>query len=632
MSFLTPLAFALAILLPIIIAMYLLKLRRTEQVVSSTYLWQRMVRDVEANAPWQRLRRNLLLILQLLFLLALIFTLARPFTWAEGSSGQAAILIFDTSASMAATDLNPNRLEVAKDQARLLISNLLEDTRGTIIAAGDNTQVLVASSQDKRQLYQALENLDPQPGGSDLTSALELASAIAARQSDAEILIYSDGRVDLPERLSIQGQIRYLPIGESGDNQAISLITLEPGSENTLTAFVQVVNYAAEPIQRRLTLLADDRLVDAQDLEIPLHGQVSVISEMIPPETEVLEAALTESDALHLDDRAWAVQQVSGMQNVTLVSQGNRFLETALGLLPDLEVDTLRPDDNENAEPKDDTPDLTIFDSYVPTATLPGGNFFFIGPLASTSYFSVTGSLETPVPQTVSETDPLLEHVDLNGVSILDSARIPLPDWAHPVLIDEKSGDPLLFVGEIEGRRAAVLAFDPRRSDLPLQVAYPILIANLMNWLLPGRMGDIPNQVRPGEAVTFTLPPDVTALTVIRPDGTSTQLEIQEGRAIYADTTQLGVYRVTWGADQSLAFAVNLSNPQESDILPNENLTLFDDAAETQENLPQQARREWWRPLAIISLMIFIIEWLVYNRATLIKLRTKITQNAKRET
>ena len=60
MSFLTPLAFTLAILLPIIIAMYLLKLRRTEQVVSSTYLWQRMVRDLEANAPWQRLRRNLL--------------------------------------------------------------------------------------------------------------------------------------------------------------------------------------------------------------------------------------------------------------------------------------------------------------------------------------------------------------------------------------------------------------------------------------------------------------------------------------------------------------------------------------------------------------------------------------------
>ena len=84
MGFLTPAALALAALLPVIVAMYLLRLRRTERVVSSTYLWQRLVRDVEANAPWQRLRRNLLLILQLAFLAALILALARPFLWGEG--------------------------------------------------------------------------------------------------------------------------------------------------------------------------------------------------------------------------------------------------------------------------------------------------------------------------------------------------------------------------------------------------------------------------------------------------------------------------------------------------------------------------------------------------------------------
>lgn len=636
MNFLTPLAFTLAILLPIIVAMYLLKLRRTEQVVSSTYLWQRMVRDVEANAPWQRLRRNLLLLLQLLFLLALIFTLARPYSWVEGSNGQATILIFDTSASMAATDISPNRLEAAKDQARLLISNLPEEARGTIISAGDNTQVLVSSSQDKRQLYQALEILHPQSGSSDLTSALELASAIAARQPETEIVIYSDGKVDLPERLAIQGQIRYLPIGESGDNQAISLITLEPGNQGRSTAFIQVVNYAAEPVQRRLTISANGHLVDAQDLEIPSQGQVSVISEIIPTETEVLEAALTESDALPLDDQAWAVQRFSGSQYLTLVSQGNRFLETALGLLPGMETTTVNLKEwksgySDTSLPVHQPYDLTIFDSLTPTETLPTGNLFFIGPLASSSYFSVTGSLETPTPQPASENEPLLEYVELHEVSILNAARIPLPDWAHPVLVDENSGAPLLFVGQTQGRRIAVLTFDPRHSDLPLQVAYPILIANLVEWLLPGRIGDIPRQVQPSETVTFTPPPEVANIQVTRPDGSSTQLEIQEGRAIYADTTQLGVYRVTWGADQSLSFAVNLTNPQESDILPAENLSLFDGGTGTQENITQQARHEWWRPLTAIALLILVIEWLVYNRATISKLRHRITNFSKRE-
>ncbi|MCJ7529909.1 MAG: BatA domain-containing protein, partial [Anaerolineales bacterium] len=107
MNFFTPAAFALAALIPVIIAMYLLKLRRKVQVVSSIYLWRRMVRDLEANAPWQRLRRNLLLILELLFLTMVILALARPFAWGEGSSYQALILILDNSASMAAIDVTP---------------------------------------------------------------------------------------------------------------------------------------------------------------------------------------------------------------------------------------------------------------------------------------------------------------------------------------------------------------------------------------------------------------------------------------------------------------------------------------------------------------------------------------------
>ncbi|MBN1583489.1 MAG: BatA and WFA domain-containing protein, partial [Anaerolineae bacterium] len=220
MSFLSPLALGLASLLPLVILMYLLKLRRSEQVVSSVYLWRRMVRDVEANAPWQKLRRNLLLIVQLLFLGAMILCLARPFTWAEGAGGQAAILIIDRSASMASSDVTPTRLDAAKAQAQQLIDNLPDDVRVTVIAAGDGAQVLASSSQDRRQVRTAIDAI--QLGtDSDLTAALELAAAIAARQPDTEIAIFSDGRITVPERLAIRGYVRYLQMGIAGNNQAI---------------------------------------------------------------------------------------------------------------------------------------------------------------------------------------------------------------------------------------------------------------------------------------------------------------------------------------------------------------------------------------------------------------------------
>ena len=58
MSLLTPLALLLGLLAVPILILYMLKLRRREVEVSSTLLWQLLLRDREANAPWQRLRRN----------------------------------------------------------------------------------------------------------------------------------------------------------------------------------------------------------------------------------------------------------------------------------------------------------------------------------------------------------------------------------------------------------------------------------------------------------------------------------------------------------------------------------------------------------------------------------------------
>ncbi|MCC6805355.1 MAG: BatA domain-containing protein, partial [Anaerolineae bacterium] len=105
MSFLTPLAFFGALLAIPIILLYMLRLRHREVTVSSTYLWQQLLHDKEANTPWQRLRRNLLLLLQLIILALLVLALARPFVIVPAvSAGQIAVLL-DASASMNATDV-----------------------------------------------------------------------------------------------------------------------------------------------------------------------------------------------------------------------------------------------------------------------------------------------------------------------------------------------------------------------------------------------------------------------------------------------------------------------------------------------------------------------------------------------
>ena len=137
-----------------------------------------------------------LLLLQLLFLVLLILALARPYTQAQGISSQAAVIIIDTSASMAANDVSPTRLEAAKDQAHRLVESLPDSARVTLIDAGQKTRVLVSSSNDHLQVHQAIDELQPGAAGSDLGVALQLAAAIAARQPDAETILLSDGNVD----------------------------------------------------------------------------------------------------------------------------------------------------------------------------------------------------------------------------------------------------------------------------------------------------------------------------------------------------------------------------------------------------------------------------------------------------
>src|SRR5918994_3800957 len=117
MPFTTPLALLGLLFVPIVVAMYLLKLRRDEAVVPSTLLWRQLVADVEANAPWQRLRRSLLLLLQLLLVAILAILAARPFIDRPAGLAGDLVLVVDPSASMQATDITPSRLDAAKAAA-----------------------------------------------------------------------------------------------------------------------------------------------------------------------------------------------------------------------------------------------------------------------------------------------------------------------------------------------------------------------------------------------------------------------------------------------------------------------------------------------------------------------------------
>src|SRR6478609_4452642 len=109
MHFLSPLAFAFAASIPAVVVFYLLKRKRVVKLVSSTLLWQRFLSETQASSPFQKLRKNWLLILQIILLAIAVLALSRPFFATKTKPAQLRVVVLDTSASMQATDESPSR-------------------------------------------------------------------------------------------------------------------------------------------------------------------------------------------------------------------------------------------------------------------------------------------------------------------------------------------------------------------------------------------------------------------------------------------------------------------------------------------------------------------------------------------
>src|SRR5258708_3825555 len=175
MSLITPLALALGIRLPIVVVFYLLKVRRDDEEVSSTFLWNDLIRDLAAHEPLQRLKWNLLLLLQLMALALITFAVARPFSEQIGQKPGQAVLLLNGSASMQAKDVLPSRFATAVEAARSALNGLPENSLATAILVAAHPQVLVSASADRQQVDRPLAAAQPSSAAADMREALRAA-------------------------------------------------------------------------------------------------------------------------------------------------------------------------------------------------------------------------------------------------------------------------------------------------------------------------------------------------------------------------------------------------------------------------------------------------------------------------
>ena len=322
-----------------IVAFYMLRLRRRDYPVGSTFLWQQLIRDVEANAPWQRLRFSWLLLVQLLIAALVVLAAARPFSATTSDLAANVVLIVDTSASMATHNDGEDRMALARERAADVVDRLPEGGRVTVVAAADTANVLVSETDDRDAALEAIDGISATQLPGDLTDAFALASALAARDSDSTIVVVSDASGDELPEVGVGAPVLVELVGETDANQSVAALSaLRRSGGAQLDVFVAVANPSTVEATRRLEIYADGALVDARELTIPPGQRSEALISTVPPSAATIEARLAGDDGLAADDRAFAIVPAQGRTRALLVGEGNAYLENAMALLPRLEL------------------------------------------------------------------------------------------------------------------------------------------------------------------------------------------------------------------------------------------------------------------------------------------------------
>ncbi len=612
MRFLNPLSLLwMAPLAGLVVLMYILKLRRRDVTVSSTFLWAQVIRDVQANSPFQKLRKNLLMYLQLLAVLFLVLAVSRPFWQGKGLGGRSVVVIVDSSASMLATDTGKSRLEVAKQEARKIVGDMRSEDQMMILSAAARPEALSGFTADKSELYRKIDNIKAHETTTNMRDAVNLGAALVSSRESSQLDIVTDGAFPAITSVDLgKTRVVFHPVGVSGHNVGIVAVDYRRSltGEKTVQAFVTVRNFDTKPRTFNVELLHGKQTVDAHEVTLaPGAENPDLFDIPEPSEPFGLTVKIDAKDDLSIDNQAAMVINPRKSVRTLLVSEGNVFLKNGIEVDPNVTLKAIGPKEFKSSEGYD----VVVFDGFAP-AKLPDGNYMFVN---CSSDQSPAQPLDESSNQTIidpNKTHPVMRYVDFGNLHWTSMHSGKVSAWGQELAGSENGS--AIVAGEKGKTRSLWTGFnlDVAHGQFPLSVFYPIFLSNAVRWLAHTD-DDASSQIHTGQAVSLDVPAIVGKVTITKPDGQKRELTVmQRGGVVFDDTDQIGIYDVS-GPNFKHLFAANLADYTESDITPKK---APDMGASPTGKMGHEVKvvREMWPWLAGLLLLLIGFEWYAFHR------------------
>lgn len=608
MSFLYPLGLLGLIAVPVLIIIYIIKNKYTEQVVSATYLWTLSDRFLKRKNPINRITGIISLILQILAVVLISFAIAHP-VFVLPASANDYCFILDGSGSMNVVQNGKTRLELGKESISASIRQSADGSAYTLLYVADTTDIIYEGIEDKDRALSLLADLQPAYAASDFVDALGVAQDYFTENPAVQTVVVTDKTFETVQNVTI------VNVAASAQNYALTDVSYritggKLAVEGTAFSYESDVDITVE-------LFIDGSETASAKQTVSLKKSEGGPFEFLSDATDFrsLRVAIAEQDALLLDNEIVLYNEKYDVSYKTLiVSEKPFFMLAALQSVGNTQTEVVSPDQYE--ESQTGGYGLYVFDSFTPAVMPKDGAVWFFDPVSSTenSGFSVQGavSLSEPVAlvynsSSAGKVKNLLAGAIKDDIMLIKYAKCGLYRSFTTLLSYE--GNPLVFAGaNAYGNREVVFAFDLHDSDYPLSLDYIVLTNNLLNFTFPAV---VENQtVYCGDMVEINVLANCNSIRIDTPLGNvaypNTDSEVCEYEA-----TEVGVYTVTLmigNTARTVNFYACLPEEERFPAATEQSFVL--------QGEPSGEKRDGkYEDLIIVFIVlavIFIADWMVY--------------------
>jgi hypothetical protein len=602
-----------------VLVLHFLKLRRRRVEVPFIRLWQDVLADERTTRLLGRLKGLLSLLIALAIVALLALALGDPRLVDAHTEGRTLLVLVDASASMRATDVPGGRLEAARDEVRRRIATLGPRDRMIIAQMGATTIPLGPAESDPRALAEALARLEAFDVAADLGRGLAWALDVAHGAPRPEIVVVSDGRLEAPgeaiaARLAQSGvPLSWARVGRGGRNVAITAFAVRryPIDKSRAQVLVELWNPGRNAEDIELTLLGDGQEIEVGTVRIGAGERLPRLYDNVTGADRTIEARIRfadgSRDALDADDAAYARLPERRRARIVVVAPDDIYLSAALLLDEYLDVVEVAP----WQFPPEGRFDVAIFESFVPREPYDADTIWLnpVPPEGVAGPLEIVGTIRRPYFDRLERDHPLLRFTSLRDVNIAEALAVRTAPG--DVVVGADARGPLLVTGSREGRRFVALTFDPRRSDLPLRVAWPLMLLNAIDFLVEEGTEYL-SSYRTDDTWYVPVEPGATRATLIAPDGQAREVPIVEGRAVCTGA-RAGFYTLRTDVGEQV-LAANLGVREEARLDVPDSLPTGHPPASPSPPAPIAVRSDPWAWLVLAAFALLAIEFVTFHR------------------